>query len=466
MMTVSLLSLKAKAQVLPVALTVGGLQQLVNGTIDKLTNAGTILLGNGSIAIGGATNQITGLLNQFNSLTQNNITKPIQELSAEVKNLANQLYSVSNRLNSILNQQQSCLVLNSQIVIASIQTITSEIKNGIPLISDDAPRVSYFQFDGHTPTVVPENGGRIRVVGFNLWRKSGVPPLVTLYNDSRATVLQEISPERSQDNNSFSFTLDQTRIQQYAGQCLQIKVEPRKHSWFSTKSLGVFYLPLCVPSSFNSQLKLVAHLQYPCTVNKEKTLDFRGFGFGNHSCENNINVTHTECWDILGGSILKYVVNGNINSVNTNNVGINFAGNCITAAGSLDKATCVRTPISATFQHEATWSASIAPYITYPATEQKQVDGETSFSQMTFPSMNSCISLDKTCDGSLKNVFWFEIIKMSGTETTTIYTSKKITGTTFADDFNGLSIDASLNSTPVNGKAQICIKLTQVQCGF
>jgi hypothetical protein len=455
-----------KAQDLPTTMTIAGLQELVNGTIDKLTNAGTTLLGNGSIVINGATQQLSTTLTQFNNMIHVNVTTPINQLSGDIKNLANQLYSTTSRLNSILNQQQQCLLLNTQIALAGIQTITSEFKNGIPLVSSDAPRLNYFQFEGHSPSIIPKSGGRIKIVGYLLWKNNKIPPIVAILNEERNVIVQNIIPERGPDDNSFLFNIDTAIIRKNAGQCLQIRVQVKKKTLFSSKDMGTFYLPVCIPAYITKELQVVAHLQYPCEKNTEQNLGYKGYNLDNTSCEDRKNVTQTQCWTLPDNAqIIGFVYqNGHPNLRNQSNIGVTINGNCITAAGWLDNASC--TPVVHHLFHSSYWMANIAPTISFKEITNKVSNAQSAFIKMDKLSTNLCVDIDKDCNGSIDNVFWFEIIQRDGDKITTIYQSQRTTGTTMpGDNSQGFTIDANLNPSPVNGKAQICVKITQPDCG-
>ena len=458
----------ARSQDIPGAMTGAALQQFVNTTISKIQDAGTMLMGNGAVVMGDASTQISALLSQFNSIAQNNINKPIAELSSAVRNLAGQLYSVTSRINAILNQQQSCLVLNTQIVIAGVQGITSGIKNGVPLIKKDEPRLYFFQFENHTANIVPQTGGRIKVVGYDMWEKANLPPFVSVMNEVSKAVLI-VKPQRSTDDNSFSFLLSPAFIRQFAGKCLQIKVQPRTTTWYwTTKIMGDYYLPLCIPETYSQEVQLIAHLQYPCIEKKEMVMsEYKNFYFDNTSYDG-VTVTHSECWTLpQDAQIIGYAFAPNSpGKRNSSNISVNFAANCLTAAGSLDGASSVKIGFVTKFLHSAFWQGDIAPKISYPVTATNSASAMTAFSPMNNTVTNLCADIDKRCDGNSDNVFWFEIVQKTGVQTKTIYKSPKTTGNLMTDNYQGLQIDAALNSTPVNGKAQICVKITRPQCGF
>lgn len=459
---------KSQSQDLPAGMTVLGIQGLVKSTLNDITNAGATLLGDGSIALGGASAQITGLMNQLNSMVQNDISTPIQNLSDQVKNLSNQLYSVCSRLNTILNQQQVCLLLNAQIVIASVQTIVSELKNGIPVISKDAPRLNYFQFAGHSPSIVPAGGGRVDIIGFKLWPSSSLPPAITIMDETEKDTIKVVTPMRSQNDNSVAFMLDSNTLIKYAGQTLEMKVDVKDKTWLLfSKSLGTWFLPMTIPSAFATQLQVAFHVQYTCQKDTTQVLDFRAFNFDNSSCGNKANVTHTEYWNIPNnGSILQAVYQANPDTRNDYNISVNPGGNGITAAGWIDNPTCVDLFLGQKLIHSSYWHASIAPKVTYKVADSYIVDGISPFINMETQETNILLNINSACANPTTVTYWFDIIKKSGTSVKTIYSSQRTTNGNFSDDFEGLSITTSFNPTPVNGQSQAVVKITQPQCGL
>lgn len=181
-----------------------------------------------------------------------------------------------------------------------------------------------------------------------------------------------------------------------------------------------------------------------------------------------VNVSHTECWTLpANAQIIGYVfAPRSPGKRNTSSVTVTFAGNCLTAAGWLDGASSIKAGPFSHYLHSTYWQGDIAPKISYPVITVNNSTASSAFIRMNNTTTNLCVDVDKTCDGTADNVFWFEIIQQTGSGVKMIYTSPKTTGSSMADDYQGLQINATLNATPVNGKAQICVKLTRPQCGF
>ncbi len=459
----------AKAQDLPSGMTVLALQEFVNKTINNLKNAGTTILGNGQITMLSASNDLSVLLSQVNSLAQTNFTKPINEMSFEIRNLSSQLYSAANRMNIIVDQQQACLVLNASIVIAGVQNVTSELKSGVPFVGDDSPRINYFQFEGKTPSIVPEAGGRVNVLGFRLWKDKKAPPIVELYDNERKLKIKDIQPERASNDNAFSLIMTKETITANAGKCLQLKVIVRQRSfWGKISNVGEYWTPFCIPNSYGKEIFVKAYLDYQCTNNKtETTPDSKDFNFDNHSCTDRANIDNTQCWSLpANAQILRLLYSPE--SRNDNNVSVNFIGNCVKVTGWIDEASCFEGPFGIKKKlHHAYWRTSVKAEYTYPKTET--LNSGIVSSDKVLPNSSDVIlfvNLPKSCENKLNSLFWFEVYQVNGNENTLIYKSANTSDLSVSDSKGGMLIDAKLNPIPTNGNAQLSVKLTFPKCGL
>ena len=455
---------------LPAALTLVGLERIVSGVIEDLKNAGTTLEGNGSIVIGGAAAQISSLLNQLKSMVGANFTKPINELTREVKNTANQLYLAVGRLDAILKNQQICMLANAQVFLAGVQTITSGLKSGIPFVADDAPRVDYFQFENHTPGIIPKEGGRVAIRGFDLWEDDQYPPEVVLFDEDRKTKILTIQPEKGNDQNSFTFVLKPDFIRQHQGKNLQLQVIPKEAKWidwFGPKVLGTYYMVMCIPKIVFSKFKVVAHLQYETDTQVEEIREFKRFGMGNDSCTDRKNYSETKTWDLPAGAVITEVVIRDRDTRNDYNVQFSASNASITASGWLDEATCTELFGIKKLHHDTHWYASAAPRIVYTKKGTVNADMESDFVEMQDNRVDIKIKFPKADnDAETADLFWFEILLDNGNLQKTIYTSPRVDSNKHGDDFGGLQIKADYNPVISAGTSELAVVITLPQCGF
>jgi hypothetical protein len=455
---------------LPAGLTLATLESYVNNVIQQLQNAGTTLEGNGSIVIGGAASQISALLAQLKTMIGENFTKPLNDLTREIRNTSNQIYSSVARLDVMLKNQQACLLINSQVFLAGVNTITAGLKSGLPFISDDAPRIDYFQFVGFTPSIVPKNGGQINIHGFDLWEDTKYPPEVNIYEEDRKTLNTKITPQKGQDIHSFSFNLDAAFIQKNQGKILQLQVLPKEKRWldfFGPKVLGVFFMPVAIPRLIFSKFQIIAHLQYESEIDTVDILEFKRFGMGCDSCEDRKSYSQSFGWPIPDNAQIIGIETKDFDIINQTNVQFSFSGNIITAAGWLDTATCIKGPFGiAKLLHDTHWWASAAPRISYKKKGEVVADVTTDFIELQNNEANFNIKLPKANDSDTDDTFWFELIIDNGDVKKSIFTSPNTTVDNFSANSNGLLIDAKYNGVIVDGTAQLAVKISLPNCGF
>lgn len=459
---------------LPDGLTLGTLERFVNGIIQQLQNAGTTLEGNGSILIGGATTQITGLLAQLKAAIGDDFTKPIKELNRTIQDTANQIYSTVVKLDSLLQNQQACLLINSQVFLAGVNTITSGIKSGLPFISADVPRIDYFQFVGHTPSVVPKTGGQVIIHGFDLWDDINYPPEVNIYEADGATLNLNITPQKGQDIHSFSFNLQSSFIKNNQGKDLQLKVIPKEGRWlnlFHPKILGVFYLPMSIPKIQFAKFQLAAYLQYETDVETIEILEFKRFGMGNDSCEEKKDYSQAQAWPLPEGAQIISVETNSPDIVNQTNVQFSFAGNIITAAGWLDTATCINVglgpfSVGRKLINDTHWWMNAAPKISYKKKGNTIVNATSDALELQDNKAQFIVKLPKANTSDISDTFWFQVIMDNGDIQTTIFTSPKNTANNFSTEAQGLMIVAKYNGVIVEGNADLSVEISLPNCGF
>src|SRR4029077_13646509 len=70
-------------------------------------------------------------------------------------------------------------------------------KSDVPFVRSGRPMLSRLQFEGHTPGIVPKDGGRFTIYGFDLF--DGTPPQITLFDASRRKKIAELKAEPAGD---------------------------------------------------------------------------------------------------------------------------------------------------------------------------------------------------------------------------------------------------------------------------
>jgi hypothetical protein len=455
------------AQEPPAGVTFSGVLQKAAKTLAAMKSDQALLFDDSAGSFAGAVNEFSVLLARYSASAGSDLDKPLVSLPGGTGSDAAALYRACVGLDGIVNRPPNCLVLHSPAIVAGVRTVLLELGGALQSSRPvKGPRLDYFQFEGHPPFIVPGNGGRITIGGVALWRK--MPPVVTIRDASGNDVLPGIVPVRSADDGVFSFTIGADLLSRFAGKCLDLRVEPREKRLLGVKSGGVLTLPLCVPDAEKPRLKAVAHLLYHYTEKAVETLPFRQFLLVNRSCADSVTVKHVESWDIRGGTIIGYVYGrGGPDVQNGGDIVVTYSGNAITAAGMLDKAVCAGGPGPSRLLHSTYWKAELAPKISFEKDHAVEVTGESGMTPMQALTTGLSVPLSKTRTSEKgSDIFSYEIIVCHGDRQKSVYRSNSIATGAFSESSDGLTLDAELHSTPVNGQAELRVTVGLSECGL
>jgi hypothetical protein len=424
----------------------------------------------------GAATQLGGMMNQFGDLTHQNFAVPIDSLGMDVRALAGQIYAATTQLNRLLDRQRQCLFLNLDLFVSGVATVTANLKSGIPLVHPGDPFLTAFRFDSrNTANIVPFEGGRFSVYGFHVWTSKA--PTVKLWNADRNKVLVELSPQRAASADSISLTVTPDLVKGAAGKCLQLQTVIRESQSF----LGVIpradkltnrFLPMCVPQAFTEQVKIKAYIAYSTAVRTTQVLgpeqDFR---FDSCACHPT-HVQQSHGWPVPAGWSIVNLQQRPGERRNTQDTHLDFGwnGNIVTQQGTMDGGSCA--PLRGCYL-SAIFSTLVQPVIAGDVATEQTAGAESAAIPVRLPETQECLDIPKT-GTSPRNTFWFTVGNVKrGTDAPPFYASPRITTNQNAASLApaGVSppfqIDATFNPQPVNGKAQVCVKLTNTQqCGY
>ena len=453
----------------PVSLTAGAFDSLIQSIIDKLQNLAASVSGDLSISVGGASSQLSALLEQFKQATQQSITQPINSLSDSVQAMARQLQYATNRIQDILAHERACLLENAGVVIASLDSMTLELKSGLPFVKDSKAKLYYFKFAGHSPSIVPPEGGPMTLVGFRLWDRE---PKLELCDEAKHS-LSPLEVSHSTDENSVDTNIPSTILQQSSGKCLFIHCVTQKWSFFQgTIPDTDLYLPLYVPKALAFKWLVQAWVNYQISSRQEAVgpeLDFR---FDNNSCDKH-NVTQTQGWSLPeDAQIIGYLDRDMGDSRQNNVISLAITGHTITAAGTMDQGQCVDLFVGKKFLSSAIWNHGISPRYTYMVTTPHDTSGNAESAGKAFPTAQILVSIPKA-EGKGVATFWYQVVpSVNGVSQGPLYVSPRVTigpDASSGQDQNQaeqINIDAIYNPQSINGNSQLNVTLTVPACGF
>ncbi len=449
-----------------------------DSVIGQLNTLGANLGGDFSIATGGTVGQLSALLTQFKNLVGDKITTPLNSLGLDAQNLARQIHAGVGQLNQILSHQRNCGVANAESLISGLRNVAQGTLANIPLVKAGSPRVDYVQFAGHDPAVIPQSGGRATVFGYMLY--SGKAPTVALWSDDGQTI-DVLSADRAASDDEFAVNISSANLSKYAGRTLLLDIHTHKPKYFlglipTGEDTSELKLPIAVPQAYKTKYKVTAKTSYACHTNPTINLPGIPIHFENRACESGQNVTDTRTPPLPSGPgiadavIVGFHFAGGPSAQNVTHIGVTYTATTITAAGSLDTATCVNTFISHTFIHDTHWDAVLVPEVRYTQAVEHDETGGPSLVDASLPTTSVNLTIPSACFEPGPKTFSYVVTPVvNGVEERPLYVSPNQTGSehgvTDQGNLGGITITGQWNPNPVAGISQVAVAVSAPACG-
>jgi hypothetical protein len=460
---------------IPATLTGEGLKALVQPLIGSLNDLGANLIGGAGGVLLGTSTQLGGLMNQLDTMLQGNVKAPLDSLGMDVRALAGRIYAAVEQLNFLLDRQRQCAFLNLDEFLSGVQTVTQNLKEGFPFVKSGDPYLNTFRFDGKTSSnIIPPEGGRFTVTGFDLWKDKA--PIVRLKSVDRQTVIGALDPQPAANTDSVSLVFDPLLVGKHSGECLQLEVEVHRGRSFLFIPLhdDIFdrYLPMCIPSAYTEQIQLTANVSYSTRSKAERLLPpEKEFRFDNNDGDKHA-VSHSDGWSLPDGCQIIGVSTRDGEMRNTEGTSISFgwAGNIVTATGTIDSASCA--PFRGCYR-SAIWAKEVTPNISCDVDVPQAGNAQSPLVKVALPETSTCVNVAQSV-AAPKNTVWISLINAVNGQASPVpfYQGARITTNANAVDLGPdqvipFSITGSYNPTPVGGMSQVCVKLTNTQqCGY
>jgi len=461
----------ANAQSATVAVLFAGVDEAKKALQDIIVDAGV----QGQVVTGSAQSALDGAVADLRRLINNDVSLQISSLTGTAAMLAQQIQNTVSDLDRLIQIRSQCAFEGVDRLLYGIKTITSQLQNAIPLVKSAQPFLYTFMFDGHSPGIVPREGGRATVRGFSVWQ--GVDPLVDLVDENRH-LLMHLSPSRAADSNSLSVVVPAEAIQTASGKCLAVSVTPRATTGFlffhGTKELPAMYLPICVPATINAKFQFVSTATFTCPAESDEVrLDPHILDCWNDSCEHTAACHAQYSWPVPNNCrIVRFDKQDGGNKYNNNTVVERIASaNTITADGGLDTAQCACAPfVGCKRLHHTQYDKIIAPYMRCDVNSYPALSQATSILSVSTDAVPACVTMARPCNESassyrldVKVGFADDALQqvLSLPTVTTALTSMPFQST----DYVGMHIQGSVN--PRSGaNTEVCATLQVRQCGY
>ena len=446
--------------------------------IGQLNSLGANLGGDFSIATGGTASQLSALLSQFKAIVGDKITVPLNSLGLDAQNLGRQIHAGVGQINQILSHQRNCGVANAEGLISGLRNVAQGTLANVPLVQAGSPRVDYIQFAGHDPEVVPQAGGRATLYGYLLY--SGKAPTVALLDDGGHTVAT-LTADRAASDDEFAVNISGSNLSNYAGRTLILDIHTHKPKSIlgfipNGEVTSELKLAMVVPQAYKTKYKFTAKTSYLCHTNPTINLPAITLHFDNRACESAQNVTDTRTPALPTGAgitepaIVGFHFAGGPSAVNVTHIGVTYTGTTITAAGSLDTATCVNTPFSHSLVHDTHWDATVVPEVRYEQAVEHDETGGPVLVDVSLPTTSVNVPIPSVCfEPGAKTFSYMVMPVINGVEQIALYTSPNQTGSEHgvSDQANlgGLTINGQWNPNPVAGVSQVALTVSAPACG-
>lgn len=475
--TLLLLLLSCKVNAQETALSVfAGVDKVISGLRDLEQQIG------GTVAI--SINQVSQNLNahqqELKQTLGSKVTEPIQNLSLNIQNQVRLLKNTADNLNQFLSWQQECIFKNVETFKAGLLTAGLQLESNIRIIGKkNDPLVSSISFDGKPNYIVPMQGGRLTIKGFNLYENYA--PLVRIHNERRNAILMEnMKVDKGSSNNEVSIYLDEDFIKKYLGTTIYFEVIPRKPRWLISGSynLSSVYIPLRIPDVTKYKYKIKAFVTYKWIKTEIIELNDQPWGKEeqNSNCGQVRAASDSHTWNICdeckiinvkgGATEQRYMDDGG-------NMTFSIPSRDVIAyGGTIGRPKCLKVwPIEKLFSH-AYWRFSIWPEIKKTSYIEEQNVNESTIFSLDDINKNILITLPINENSRKETIFWYQLmlVKDNNTEDN-IYTSPR-----YNSDDNGVSadtyikkdgyrFDAILNNKTTNNTVQVSTTIKPPPCG-
>lgn len=453
-----------------------GIDKIMNGLQDLEQRVG----GTVAISINQASQNINSHEQQLKQIIGSKITEPLQNLSLNIQNQVRLLKNTADNLNQFMSWQQECILKNADIVKAGILTAGLQLESNIKFIGKtNEPIVSSLSFDGKPSYVVPLQGGRLTIKGFNLYVEYS--PLIKIYNEKRSAVLMDnVKVGRAGSNNDVSIYLDGQFMKNNLGNIIYFEIIPRKSRWLigGPSNQTPVYIPLKIPEATKYKYRIKSYISYKWTKNETFELKDQTWGKEeqNSNCGQVRAAQDSHTWNICDECTIINVKGGQTAERYMNDGGnIVFsipARDRIAYAGTIGRPNCFDVwPVSHLNSH-AYWRFTVWPEIKKTTYVEEQQVGTSEIFTLDDNQKNILVTLPVNANPRKETVFWYQLvmIKNNGAEEVA-YTSPRynsddngVAGDTYTKN-DGYRFDAVLNNKTTNNTVQVSTKITAPPCG-
>lgn len=461
---------------LPAGVTGESLKMFISPLIGKLEELVRTASGEARTVLDGALGQLRSLESALDHTLEKNVKVPIEDLSVEAQSIAMQIFSFASQVDLLVTRQRECAAQDVNVLLSGVRAAIANTTDKVPLIKKGDPWLGSYKFEKlRTPNLVPREGGRFTISGYNLWTIESKPPLVKLINPDNEASVANLPVSHGPDGNSISINLPDSILKKHIGECLHLQVTAYTKGFLWSHSV-VREMAMCIPQRYNRTFQVRGFIAYQSSRLDQHNLERKGFTEGvNSACGQVAWYESSLTWPVPDGY---RIISIQPSPEHRCDEGLDVTvvvtdRTTVTARGHIASPNCTCAPfVGCRLNYHAYWRGTVVPTIEGYANEANADSVTTTDVRFDGNTATTTLTIPKTKD-SHQTIFWFTIKETTPNMLQSFdYQSPRLTAT--AAGYTGpvgkagnQMVNAYFNPTPINGNVQMQIKLEDTgDCGY
>ena len=374
------------------------------------------------------------LIGHLQEARRNSNTKPLSNQAPNIRKEGVLLFVLARELHLLMGAKDRCELRNLGLLLGSVETLAITLENGLAETNGSDPDLYYFFFADHLPSVVPQEGGWLYLVGANLWQED--KPQVTLIDSEGKKTVETLVPHQTARHGVMAIKIEHDWITDNTGRCLSLKVSSHDvhgATWSKQRNPATYrHLPICIPQSFDTKYKIAGFLEYE-TPTQTRLLKAKSMLFENASCTDAKTVTGNLEWTLEPGGRLTDIGESPLYEAGSSSIQCQIAENRISCAGQLGHAVCGISARSGDSPGEtellleqAEWEHIFTPTAEYSLPEEHHSYALSEVVNLTLPTTQIALMIPRE-EPSETTRMRYELIIMNGNQQKTVFTSPQKT---------------------------------------
>jgi hypothetical protein len=420
--------------------------------------------------------EMTKLIGHLGEARNNSDTKPLSNRAPNIRKEGVLLFVLARELHLLMGAKDRCELRNLGLLLGSLETLAITLETGLAQTDGSDPDLYYFFFAGHLPSVVPQEGGWLYLVGANRWPED--KPQVTLIDAGRNKIIATLDVLQTAHDGVMAIKLERDWIAANAGRCLSLQVsrhDVHGATWSKLQDPAAYrHLPICIPQSLDTKYKIAGFLEYE-TPTQTRLLKAKSMLFENDSCTDTKTVTGSLEWTLEPEGRLIDIGESPLYEAGPSSVQCQISENQITCTGQLGHAVC-GTPArsgdspgqTALLLEQAEWEHIFTPTAEYSLPEEHHSYALSKVVDLTLPTTQIALTIPRE-EPSETTTMWYELIIVNGNQQKTVFTSPRKAFAEMQEETYTLNHDkiiTDLDPASQSADAEIRVKIDSDSCPY